>query len=238
MIDSGATMTVKSTGRARGVLSLMALGAALLLAACADSERYPATGDDGGPVPPEFRELKGWGHDNFAEAVPALLRSCGYMRKLGAGHPVGTNVRAGTVSDWLPACAEAGRLPPENGLAARHYFEKWFRPLALKSPDNQEGLFTGYYEPELSGNWTRTPRFNTPLYRMPPPSRHGLPTRARIAAGALARRGLELLWVDDPVEAFIMEIQGPGAHDRWLDGRHQLRRPERPEILSHRPSPD
>ncbi len=214
-------MIVKSTGRARSVLSLLSLGTMLLLAACAGGDRYPATGDDGGPVPPEFRDLKGWGHDNFAEAVPALLRSCLYLRSLGPGHAVGTNAKAGLVSDWLPACAEAKRLPPENGLAARHYFEKWFLPVALKSGDTsasgQEGLFTGYYEPELNGSWTRTERFSTPLYRMPPRGRHALPPRARIAAGALARHGLELLWVDDPIEAFIMEIQGSGRV-RMSDG--------------------
>jgi membrane-bound lytic murein transglycosylase A len=37
-----------------------------------------------------------------------------------------------------------------------------------------------------------------------------LPTRAEIEDGALAGRGLELLWVDDPVDAFFLQIQGSG----------------------------
>ena len=35
-------------------------------------------------------------------------------------------------------------------------------------------------------------------------------TRAAIEAGALANRGLELLWVDDPIDAFFLHIQGSG----------------------------
>lgn len=36
------------------------------------------------------------------------------------------------------------------------------------------------------------------------------PTRAEIAAGALAGRGLEIAWVADPVDAFFLQIQGSG----------------------------
>ncbi|MDT8266554.1 MltA domain-containing protein, partial [Roseomonas sp. DSM 102946] len=37
-----------------------------------------------------------------------------------------------------------------------------------------------------------------------------LPDRAAIQNGALDGRGLELVWVDDPVEAFFLQIQGSG----------------------------
>lgn len=37
-----------------------------------------------------------------------------------------------------------------------------------------------------------------------------LPTRGEIAAGALAGRGLELAYVDDPTDAFFLQIQGSG----------------------------
>ncbi|MGY8996612.1 MAG: murein transglycosylase A, partial [Alphaproteobacteria bacterium] len=37
-----------------------------------------------------------------------------------------------------------------------------------------------------------------------------LPDRAEIDDGALADQGLELLWVDDPIAAFFLHIQGSG----------------------------
>jgi len=36
-------------------------------------------------------------------------------------------------------------------------------------------------------------------------------SRADIVAGALARQGLELVWVDDPIDAFFVQIQGSGV---------------------------
>ncbi len=36
------------------------------------------------------------------------------------------------------------------------------------------------------------------------------PTRAEIEQGALAGKGLELLYLEDPVEVFFMHIQGSG----------------------------
>ena len=72
-----------------------------------------------------------------------------------------------------------------------------------------EGLFTGYFEisaQRLAA--TRGGAYQTPLYRRPPdPARF---TRAEIEDGALAGQGLELLWVDDPIDAFFLEIQGSG----------------------------
>ncbi len=196
---------------------VMCLGAALLLGACASSPDSRTADDDDALAPPEFRVLTGWAHDNQADAVPALLRTCRYLQSLGPGHSVGSGGRAGQVSDWQPACAAAAALHPGDRRAARTFFETWFLPLPLNGGTGQEGLFTGYYECQLNGSWARTDRYNVPIYRMPQRNGHALPTRAEIARGALAGRGLELLWVDDAIEAFIMEIQGSGQI-RMADG--------------------
>jgi membrane-bound lytic murein transglycosylase A len=205
-------MTKRTTGWTRNAARLGWLGAMLLLmSACASApDTSRVVGDVSGPVPPAYRILTGWDHDNLAEAVPALLRTCHYLQTLGAGHALGPAGKAGRVEDWQPACAAATALPPGDGAAARHFFETWFVPVPLNGSESQEGLFTGYYECELNGSLTRTARFNVPIYRMPARNGHPLPSRAEIARGALAGRGLELLWVDDPIEAFIMEIQGSG----------------------------
>jgi membrane-bound lytic murein transglycosylase A len=58
------------------------------------------------------------------------------------------------------------------------------------------------------------------LHAVPPASLHdgALPDRASIEAGALDGLGLELAWVDDPVDAFFLHIQGSGRL-RLHDGR-------------------
>jgi len=122
----------------------------------------------------------------MAEAVPALLQSCR---------------RPGVLPDTL--CTEAARLPPGDQGAARRFFTSWFR-----SDNSETGLITGYYEPELTGSLSRSATARFPLYR-PPPDRTRY-DRAAIDAGALAGRGLELLWLDDPVDAFFLHVQGAG----------------------------
>jgi len=102
-------------------------------------------------------------------------------------------------------------LPPEDDAAARRFFETSFIPLSVADYGTREGLFTGYYEIELNGSQQRRGRYQTPIYRRPPEfgaaARY---TRAEIEDGALSGRGLELLWVDDPIDAFFLEIQGSG----------------------------
>ena len=106
-------------GRMDGVVRFLALGVMLVLGACATPDTYHAVGDDGGPVPPDYRMLAGWNRDNHAEAVPALLRTCGYLHALGPGREIGPGGRAGRVADWQAACTAAKQLPPGNGAAAR-----------------------------------------------------------------------------------------------------------------------
>jgi membrane-bound lytic murein transglycosylase A len=47
-------------------------------------------------------------------------------------------------------------------------------------------------------------------------------TRAEIEAGALAGRGLELLYLADPVEAFVMHVQGSGLIELTNGARVRL----------------
>jgi len=73
----------------------------------------------------------------------------------------------------------------------------------------REVLVTGYHEPTLAARREPDARFRNPLYRMPGGG-GTIPSRAAIEEGALAGRGLELFWTDDPVELFFLHVQGSG----------------------------
>jgi membrane-bound lytic murein transglycosylase A len=151
--------------------------------------------------------------DHISAAVPGFLKSCARfltrpdMAPLDA---VAVSVDFGRVGDWRSLCEAAQALPSGEDAAAREFFEMGFTPFAVMDYGNAEGLFTGYYEIELNGSRQRRGRYQTPLYRKPPDLGPQPPTRAEIEDGALAGRGLELLWVDDPIDAFFLEIQGSG----------------------------
>jgi membrane-bound lytic murein transglycosylase A len=113
-----------------------------------------------------------------------------------------------------------------RNLAVRAFLEDHFEPFAAGS-----GVMTGYYEPILRGSTEPSETFRTPLLARPPElveqpaadnplrRRFGMMVegrlepfydRAAIDTGALAGRGLELVWVDDPADAFFLHIQGSG----------------------------
>jgi membrane-bound lytic murein transglycosylase A len=159
-------------------------------------------------APIKYDQIADWPVDYHGDALLAFRRSCA---KIDGKRSVGSNSMGwqfGGGGHWLSACRAASTTAGDN-LSARSFFERWFVPYLVLSAGSDEGMFTGYYEPILSGSRRRTARYTYPLYRAPS-STSGLPTRAEIENGALAGRGLELVWVDDPVAAFFLHIQGSG----------------------------
>jgi membrane-bound lytic murein transglycosylase A len=185
--------------------------------------------------PAEFGDLPGWRADEVEKAVPAFLRSCERIAALPDAAAVDDEPFAGTARDWKGVCAAASALPPGDRAAARVFFETRFRPWTARNNRNPLGLFTGYYEPLLHGSRKKSDRYDVPLYARPPELvmvelgrfRKDLqgeriagkvedgvllpfPDRREIDAGAIQGRKLEIVWVDDPVAAFFLHIQGSG----------------------------
>ncbi|MGH7115673.1 MAG: murein transglycosylase A [Stellaceae bacterium] len=165
-------------------------------------------------TPVRFGGLEGWADDHPAAVLPAFLKSCARLSNAPDGRPFGpidSGVDYGRVGDWRPLCREAVAVPAGDDAAARKFFETGFVPMAVTDYGKREGLFTGYFETELHASRRRHGAYQTPIYRRPPDlgsaSRY---TRAQIEDGALAGRGLALVWVDDPIAAFFLQIQGSG----------------------------
>jgi membrane-bound lytic murein transglycosylase A len=154
----------------------------LLMAAAAQSEPQVTV--------LEFDDLDQWEKDDHAEALRVFNATCPDLDD----------------PDWLSVCAYATSNPD-----ARQFFELLFRPVLIE--DGKDALFTGYFEPELDGSRFQTERYKYPLYKMPPEARDARPWLSRrdlLESGKLEGRGLEIAWVDDPVEKFFLQIQGSG----------------------------
>ncbi len=125
------------------------------------------------PPPPDhltlaasaFAELEGWAEDGMAPALEAFRRSCRKLLQLAPESALGI---AGKAADWREPCAAAEALPAADDAAARTYFASWFRPWRAGNNGRPEGLFTGYYEPELRGAREPGGAFATPLLRRSP----------------------------------------------------------------------
>lgn len=219
-------------------LALVALAAITFWTLLRSGDRAFAPQGDGGEErlvlePASFEDLAGWEEDDPSGALSALRRSCKPLQG-GSKPPDGFPGRMG---DWRPACEAAARVPA-GADAARAFFESHFQPFAAGNAGDggdPEGLFTGYYEPLLQGSRKRSDRYRVPLYIRPPDlvtidlgafreeykgktlagrvedgELIPYPDRRAIEEGALAERDLELVWVDDPVDAFFLQIQGSG----------------------------
>jgi len=227
---------------------------ALLLAGCAAAPtpvvRAPAPAP-AAPAPEQptprlvlsqarFADLPGWNADRVEEVLPAFIRTCARLSRLADTQTVGPDALGGQVADWRPACAA---LPSLSPATARAFFEREFMPFALSNNDVREGLFTGYYEPELRGSLVRTQRHTVPLLGRPDDLvtidlgafREELrgqrlagrveggvlrpyEPRAAIVGGSLGNRARPILWVDSADDAFFLEVQGSGRV-RLDDGR-------------------
>lgn len=221
-----------------GKLSMQFLPAYILLlflSACAGA---PKPADESAPlvlVSASFSDLPGWRNDDLRGTLEAFRKSCArILKKQDPAAPFGPI--GGTYEDWQAPC----RAASAPILDARGFFERWFTPYAASAAGAREGLFTGYYESALRGSRTRTEIYRYPLHRRPDDLvtvdlgefRSALKgqriagrvvsgtlkpyeTRAQIVAGRWPHDADSdvLVWLDDPVDAFFVQIQGSGRVD-------------------------
>ncbi|MEA3121312.1 MAG: rane-bound lytic murein transglycosylase [Paraburkholderia sp.] len=148
-------------------------------------------------TPVSWQQMPGWEDDSLIGAAAALRENC---------------VRVGGERKWERACAAAAQLDDLDVAGTRTFFETYFTPFQFANSDGTlDGLVTGYYEPLLQGARTRRGAYQYPLYRRPSGYRPGaeLPPRADLERSSMLA-GHELVWVDDPIEAFFLQVQGSG----------------------------
>ena len=157
-----------------------------------------------------WQALPGWQEDDLSQAWPAWLKSCDALRK-----------RSSEVN-WREVCNQTGGISSRDTSAIRSYFENYFQAYEVRNSSGSEtGLITGYYEPVMNGSQTRTSLYNVPLYAYPNAWKKSKPnpgpSRAELMGSGMLK-GSEIAWVQDPVEAASMQIQGSGKI-RLEDGK-------------------
>jgi len=167
-------------------------------------------------APGSYHQLAGWSGDTVAQALPAFVKSCDRITKAQSDSapldPAATAANFGKVRDWRPLCQEAAALAPGDDAAARQFFEGSFTPVLIGSRGANKGLFTGYWEVELDGSRTQGGPYQVPVYRRPADLVAGRPylDRAAIEDGALADKGLEVMWLKSADDLFVLQMQGSG----------------------------
>ena len=194
------------------------------LAACVS---HPRKASDAAPTvrlePVKWSKLPGWNADDTLAAWPALVSTCGVMGKR---------------VEWQSFCGAVAAMSPMDGRFARDFLEQQLTPYRVLRVTGRRrettGMITGYFEPLLHGSRERSEQFATPLYSPPAdllivdlaslyPELKGKRVRGRLdgnkvvpyytRAGTREAPGLaghELVWIDNALDAFMLEIQGSG----------------------------
>ena len=203
--------------------------AALLLAACVGAP----VPDQRAPLTPSPRatftrvawsDLPGFATDRVSEAWPAFRAGCAALV-----------ASSRTAATWRKPCDAAEAVDGTSEDAVRAFLAEHFSPYAIGAADGaRDGLVTGYYEPSLAGARARSARFTVPLYGVPDdlltvdlaslhPELADRRVRARVEGRRIvpywSRRDIErgamrnasvLAYVEDPLDAFFLQIQGSG----------------------------
>ena len=167
-----------------------------------------------------FSDLPGWSEDDLRQSWPAMLATCQALAKR---------------IEWQEVCRLASDVNPADEAMVRSFYESQFIPHQVRNLDgNSQGMATGYYEPLLRGARFRNGPYQTALYRAPDdlltidmsvlyPELKNMRLRGRVAgnkvvpyfsrAELMARDllvGKEFVWVDNPIDAFFLQVQGSG----------------------------
>mgnify|MGYP003347453289 CR=1 FL=1 len=178
------------------------------------------------PQPPlravTWDDIPHWREDNPALALSAFIAGCSALKSQTA---------------WQAVCEAAAAMTDTSRDAVTRFFETGFAPYQVVNADGGDsGLVTGYYEPLLHGSRRKSARFPVPVYGVPDDllvvdlgelypelknmrlrgrvdGRRVVPyyNREQIDGGAAPVAGKEIVWVEDSIELFFMQIQGSGC---------------------------
>jgi membrane-bound lytic murein transglycosylase A len=157
-------------------------------------------------VPATFAELPGWGGDRVAEAWPALRLSCS----------AANNPAVAQAEGWAAVCAQSRQFFPDDDAQARQWLEQRFKVYRLESAEGETGgLLTGYFEPLIEASRKPTRSRRVPLHAAPADLGQRKPYWTRqeletLPAAQAALKGREIAYVEDPMDALLLQVQGSG----------------------------
>ena len=191
------------------------LGTALCLLACLSACTPPPVtvlNTPGAPPlqPVAIAALPGWTDDDAGAALASFIQSCKALALMPPDQSLGGvglfQQMAGRAGLWQNACNGAEDVSPLTTANARQFFETYFSAYQIIPP----ALITGYFEPQFPGAKNLQPGYNVPLYAKPADPDLAASPRSAIDQGALYRQTPVTAYLADPVDAFMLQIQGSG----------------------------
>ncbi len=181
--------------------------------------------------PAKWEDIDGLTSDDLSAAWPAWLQSCSTLKN---------KLQSNQTSWQAACSAAYKLNKPNNATVIAYLTDNFNVYAATNQDGSDTGLVTGYYEPLLKGSRTKSAQYPFPLYKQPAdlitveladvyPELKGkrvrgklvsdkegrnklIPyaTRADIESASSPLAGSELVWVDDIIGGFFLQVQGSG----------------------------
>lgn len=200
----------------------------LKVPALSEFKDTPARALKGKYTPAQWANLPGWQAEQGTNLWLALYNNCrGLMRPVSGSTSLPARA---TPQAWQPVCQQIAQMGPNVAAPeAKQFIEQNLQPWQIQG----QGMVTGYYEPVVHGSRKRHEKYQWPMYAVPDdlleidlgavyPELAGKRVRGKLegnrvvpydARGQLAQSKNPppvIAWLDDPIEAFFLQVQGSG----------------------------
>ena len=186
--------------------------------------------------PASWQDIDGFTEDDLSAAWPAWLQSCSVLKNKTQKNKTQANQQPWQAA----CAAASVLTKPSKQAVQAYFVEYFDVYSANNSEGANTGLMTGYYQPLLKGSRSKSNQYPYPLYKQPDDlitvdlgetypdlknkrvrgklvtdkdGRNKLvpyPTRAEIETATMPLAGNELVWINDQVEGFFLQVQGSG----------------------------
>ncbi len=179
--------------------------------------------------------LPGWNQDDAHNLWLTFYNNCrGLMRPVSGSKAMPARA---TPAVWQPVCqaaAQSGIDPrSDDAGAVKGFLEQHLQPWQVSENGKTTNTVTGYYEPVVHGSRSQGGEYQWPMYATPDdlltidlghqyPELAGKRIRGKLSGKSvvpydtraeIAQRDEKppvIVWLNDPVEAFFLQVQGSG----------------------------
>lgn len=183
-------------------------------------------------TPSSWANLPGWAADDGEYLWLGLVNNCrGLMRPISGSLTIPARA---TPQDWHAVCEQVAQMGFDvDTQTAKQFMQDNLQPWLVSGSNGNQGLVTGYYEPIVRGSRSQGGAYQWPMYAAPRdlltidlgtvyPELAGKRIRGKLEGNKVvpydtreqisqrADKPPVIAWLDDPVEAFFLQVQGSG----------------------------